>query len=746
MRHASLLPSASVAALLLGASTLSACTEGTATGQTSSTRTEASAPAPAPLFNATIEKLRQQIDTRMADGVPVPVPADAGGGYTHEQHKLNGTTIYNAGMLYRVTGEQKYRDFATDILLDYAELYPTLDLHPQVRPSTPSRLFWQGLNEAVWLVYAIQGYEAIRGDIDAEAREEIESQLIRPMADFLSEGSPQTFDRIHNHGTWSAAAVGMTGYVIDDEDMVEKALLGLDRSGEAGFLRQIDLLFSPDGYYAEGPYYQRYALMPFVLFADAIHRNDPDRDIFAYRDEVLLKAIRSTVQLSYAGRFFPINDAIREKGLDTAELHYGLAIAYDLTEDPSLLSIIQQQDTVVPTQAGHKAAQAIAAGKAEPFPFRTLKLRDGAEGDNGALMILRSEEDEDNAAVVFKATSQGLGHGHFDRLGLLYFDNGNEIVADYGAARFLNVEPKNGGRYLPENDSWAKQTVAHNTLVVDESSQFGADWKLGEEHAPRILAFNDTPGASYAAAEIGTAHEGVDLQRALALVDREGEGHFVIDIFRAQSDGSHSYDLPVHFKGQLIETSLPFDHATRNLAPLGEDAGYQHLWKTAKAEEVPAGSLNDLSILIEDRFYTMNFLVDAPMTAVLTRLGANDPNNNLRSEQALILRSEAETATYFSAYQAHGVYDNSRELTVYDGGTVENLSRTTIDGVDIFELSEANGKAIRLLFAQTLAPSMDHSIELDGETINWTGPVHLVRTSDDATAPSSTSPTSGDEQ
>lgn len=109
------------------------------------------------LFDKSISDLRVAIDKRRASGVPVPVPKDAGGGYTHEQHKQNGKTIYEAGMLYQLTGEKAYLDFATRILSDYAELYPTLGLHPKVNPKRPSRLFWQGLNEAVWLVYVIQG-------------------------------------------------------------------------------------------------------------------------------------------------------------------------------------------------------------------------------------------------------------------------------------------------------------------------------------------------------------------------------------------------------------------------------------------------------------------------------------------------------------------------------------------------------------------------------------------------------------
>jgi oligo-alginate lyase len=677
------------------------------------------------LFDKSIEELRAEVDVRRESGVPVPVPEDSGGGYTHEQHKQNGKTIYEAGMLYRVTGEAAYRDFAAQILLDYAALYPTLGLHPKVNPEAPSRLFWQGLNEAMWLVYASQGYDAIKNDLSEDQRAVIAAGLLRPMADFLSEGSPETFNRIHNHGTWAAAAVGMTGYVLQDRDYVDKALYGLDKSGDAGFIKQIDQLFSPDGYYAEGPYYQRFALMPFVLFAQAIERNDPEIKIFDRRDGVLLKAITSTIQQTYGGRFFPINDAIREKGLNTVELRYAVAIAYNLTNDPTLLSIAQQQKSIVPTAEGRKLAEAIAAGQSRPFPFKTLELRDGPNGNRGAVFVLRSGPETDAGAVVFKAASQGLGHGHFDRLGLLYYDNGDEVVADYGAARFLNVEPKDGGKYLPENTSWAQQTVAHNTLVVDQSSQFGGDWKAGEELTPTILAFDDTEGASFAAAEIDTAYPGVSYSRVVAMVDRDDGGAYIIDIVRGKSDVVHTYDLPVHFKGQLIETSLPFKYATTSLTALGTSSGYQHLWKTAEAPEIRGGTRSDLSVLINDQFYTMNFVSDQGMSAYLTRLGANDPNNNLRNEQAVVLRARAQDATFMSVYERHGRYDNDEEVTVFSGGSVERLEMTESGDSDVYQIRSKSGDDVLVLFAHDTDQAAEHTLTYNGNRVTWRGPVGL---------------------
>ncbi len=650
-------------------------------------------------FDEMMSELAASVGDRLQAGIPVPVPADAGGGYTHEQHKQNGKTIYEAGMLYQHTGDDMFRNAVRDILFDYADLYPTLDIHPEQRSSNKGKLFWQGLNEAMWLVYAIQGYETVRPDLNDADRERIETGVLEPMADFLSTGSPQTFDRIHNHATWATTAVGMTGYVLGQPERVEQALYGLDKTGEAGFLRQLDELFSPDGYYAEGPYYQRFAMMPFVLFSQAIDRNEPERGIFDHRDGIVLKAIRSTMEQSYGGLFFPINDAIREKGINTVELKYGLAIAYERTGDPTLLGAIQMQNGVVPTQSGKAALEAIAAGKAEPFAFESKQFRDGPNGDEGALTVLRSGPAGDDAAIIMKATTQGLGHGHHDKLGLLYYDNGREIVADYGAARFLNVEAKFGGRYLPENETWAKQTIAHNALVVDQTSHFNGDWREGQKHAPTMLAFGEMEGVQVAFAEIDTAYEDVSLQRLTAIMPGANGRNYMIDIVRGIGERLHTFDLPVHFKGQLIETSFDMTHATDRLDPLGARNGYQHLWK--RSQSVSLSGLQDASWLLGDKFYTLSFKSDQDLTALFAELGANDPNHNLRREQALILRARGEVANYVSVYEQHGRYDSDNEVTVNNGGSVKDIEISTDSGVTTITISPDEGDTITFKFTES---------------------------------------------
>ncbi|WP_407352966.1 alginate lyase family protein [Luteimonas sp. R10] len=695
--------------------------------------------ASAPMFAAEQARVERVVRAAMAQGVVVPVPKDPGGGYTHEQHKRNYLALQGAGALYRLTGDRAYAEFAREMLLEYARLYPVLGPHPARRSEQASgRLFWQQLNDSVWLAHAIQGYDAIRDALPPADRERIDEDVFRRMARFLSEGTPDRFNAIHNHATWATAGVGMTGYVLRDRDLVDKALLGTAKDGQGGFLAQVDRLFSPDGYYAEGPYYQRYALAPFVIFASAIQRNEPRRRIFRRKDGVLLKAVDTLVQTSYAGYFFPINDAMPDKGLDTEELVAGVAIAYAQTQDARLLSVAQRQGRTVLTPEGLQVARGIAEGRAQPFAFRPLMLRDGADGDRGGLAILRMgggrPDDEHGQALVMKNTSQGMGHGHFDKLNWLFYDNGRAVVTDYGAARFLNIEAKAGGTYLPENTSWAKQTVAHNTLVVDERSHFDGDWKRGEAHAPEPLLFEvEGSGASsaqwtgadaetqIASARMRGAYEGVAFTRTLVLV-----GHpdlpfpAAIDLLHVEGAGPARYDLPLHFDGHLMSVGFEAQRHSAVRPVLGARAGYQHLWLDAESDASAAA--RSLTWLLDGRFYTYRFGASAPSRALLVESGANDPDFNLRREQALIRRIDGVgDATFFGVLEPHGRYDGTVETVHGAASRITRIAHVRGDAASVIVLTLSTGNTLALAVADEPMQDRAHRVTAGGRTYEWKG-------------------------
>lgn len=677
-------------------------------------------------FADTLSALAVKLDTQLDEPIVVPAPKDAGGGYTHEQHKKNAKTIYEAGKLFEFTGDERYAKHAEKLLLAYADMYPGLGLHPKPKEQSPGRLFWQNLNESWWLVYSIEGYASIKNTLSADDREKIETDLLRELTTFLSEGSPETFNKIHNHGTWATAAVGMTGYVIGDDDLVEKALLGLDKSGDYGFLKQLDELFSPDGYYNEGPYYQRFALMPFVLFGQAIERNDPDRKIFEHRDGILKKAIYATIQQSYGSLFFPINDAIKDKDIATAELQYGVAIAFELTGgDPGLLSIAEAQGQVVPTNGGKRMAEALSRGEAEPFAYASMRLRDGANGNQGALDILRASNDPDDLTVVIKNTSQGLGHGHFDKLGLLVYDSGHEIIRDYGAARFLNVEAKYGGHYLPENDSFAKQTIAHNALVVDETSHFRGVTETGNKFAPHLGMFFVSDNLQATTAEIDTAYESVALGRTVAMIKDAAFSHpIIIDLVRARAEGAHQYDLPFFYNGQLVETNFEISADPVNRSPLGSDNGYQHLWRVAESDAVDENA--QITWLYDRRFYSVTSSLPENTKVIIAEIGANDPNFNLRREPAFIYRARTgDGALFVSVIEPHGEYNPTVEYTIDSHSNIADVTQFVSGAATLILVETKDGQQVGLGIAGESDEGTTHIVKAGERDVSWRGPYKL---------------------
>ncbi|MEL6868357.1 MAG: alginate lyase family protein [Pseudomonadota bacterium] len=699
-----------------------------------------------PLFDATVERVRAEVDAEIARGIDTPLPKDFSGGYTHERHKRNFLLMPKAGALFQILDDEKYAVYLRDMLFQYEAMYPELPLHPQTRSYARGKLFWQCLNDANWLLYASQGYDAIYEWLSAEDRARLEQNLFRPFADFLSVGNPQFFNRVHNHSTWGSAAVGMIGLVMRDDELVQRALYGLAEDGldfdardndggfirqagqAAGFLANVDEPFSPDGYYTEGPYYQRYAMYPFLLFAQSLNNVKPQLGIFDYKDGVLLKAISTLLNLSDAdGEFFPLNDAQKGMSYFTGSLVSAVDIAYHAGDnDPRLLDVARQQGTVTLDDAGFAVALGIRDGKAEPFVKQSVNLSDGAQGDEGGVAVLRFGNEY--LTLVFKYAAQGLSHGHYDKLSFSLYQQGTEVLQDYGLVRFVNIEQKGGGNYLPENSTWAKQTVAHNTIVQNETSHFDGRYEVGSRHHSQ-LAFYDAsdPDLQVVSATESNAYPGTAMRRTLAIIkDSRFDEPFVLDLFRLSSDQQQQYDLPYWFLGQHLQTDFELTPQSEQRA-LGDSSGYQHLFLESAGR--PAGDSAQFQWLLDGKFFTLTSAVTADDQYLFTRLGANDPAFNLRRDSALIVRRDAIGDTVFAAaIEPHGSYSPVSELTVGPRGSLTALQVVHDDArYTAVRFTASGGQHSLFIVANDDNQNESrHRLRVAGKKIQWRGPVHYV--------------------
>jgi len=380
---------------------------------------------------------------------------------------------------------------------------------------------------------------------------------------------------------------------------------------------------------------------------------------------------------------------------------------------------------VIPTAGGKKLADALIRGEAEPFDYASMRLRDGADGDQGALDILRASNDPDGLAVVAKNTSQGLGHGHFDKLGLLIYDSGHEIIRDYGAARFLNVEAKFGGHYLPENNSFAKQTIAHNALVVDETSHFGGKTATGNKFAPDLGAFYTAENLQITHASIDTAYDDVNLRRTVAMIkDAAFEHPVIVDIVQAQSENAHQYDLPFYYNGQLVETNFEISADPLNRTPLGSDNGYQHLWRVGESETIAGNA--QVTWLLDRRFYSVTSSVPSNTKVVIAEIGANDPNFNLRREPAFIYRTQTNNGAGFATViEPHGEYNPTVEYTLGSHASVKSVTHFNAGDSRFILIETKDGQRVGLGIAGESDTDAVHTVTVDSQDITWAGPYKL---------------------
>lgn len=674
-----------------------------------------------PLLSRSYNDVKKEVDAWVGKEVDVPFPKDPAGGYTHDRHKANYMLMFHSGLLYNLTGHPKYADLVRKMFLKYAALNPTLPNHPQATSSSPGHLFWQALNDANWLVYTGMAYDLVYEALTPAERKTIEEGAFRPEVEFMTKDLGKWFDLIHNHGVWACAGVGIVGIATNNQDYVDMALYGTAKDGKSGFLAQMNGLFSPDGYYTEGPYYVRYAILPYYLFAYSLYHARPGLKIFEYRNRILHKALLSALQLTNLdGTFFPLNDALKEKDYTSNELVTAVGIAWDVYgRDTGLLVVAKKQDRVILGRGGAAIAAAIAGRNNLPsyYPYRPIEYTDGVNGTEGGVSVLRIGSGKDLTSLISKYTSHGLSHGHFDKLTYNLFDKGNEILADYGSVRFIGVEQKYGGRYLPENDRYASQSIAHNTITVDGKSHFNGDEKEGEKHhSKKVFSDIGRRDLQVIASAEDNAYKNVKLHRTVYLLQIPGGNRLLVDIFTTASPDQHQYDLPFHYSGHLISTSFQYKSFTKQQETLGGNNGYQYLWKEAVA--AVKDTIVQLTFLNDRTYYTISSLVEGPADLFLARTGASDPNFNLRHEPSLIIRKNGTSQWFLNVVEIHGRFDPVIEFSTNAYTTVKGMSFYQEDNYTIAEIV-VNEK--KLVLAQHKS-NPDKTARHSARGMTWTGP------------------------
>ncbi len=198
---------------------------------------------------------------------------------------------------------------------------------------------------------------------------------------------------------------------------------------------------------------------------------------------------------------------------------------------------------------------------------------------------------------------------------------------------------------------------------------------------------------------------------------------FVFDILRVNSQKPAKYDLPLHYLGQPIQFGFDYQ-ATETLEPLGTANGYQHIFLEGKGQFRKKSNAT-FSWMHQNHFYTLTTIVSQNEQFLLGRLGANDPQYNLRRDPVIIHRKEkTKDALFVSIMEPHGSYSPVTEMAKNAKSNIEHIE-VIYNNKDYIGV-QIKGKnwldKIFILANTENDKSKKHRLTINGKLYEWVGP------------------------
>lgn len=136
----------------------------------------------------------------------------------------------------------------------------------------------------------------------------------------------------------------------------------------------------------------------------------------------------------------------------------------------------------------------------------------------------------DSMAVSMYYGEQNV-HTHWDRLNIELFGYGRRLLPDLGY-------PDQTDNFHTGIFSWSQNTVSHNCLMVDRSTQ------KGTSGTGKVLRFHDSPTVHVVDVDAAGTYEQTDVyRRTLVLVDTSEQHSYLVDVVRVRGGKDHCLSL-----------------------------------------------------------------------------------------------------------------------------------------------------------------------------------------------------------
>ncbi len=430
------------------------------------------------------------------------------------------------GLLYQVFGDKKYAEAAREILVQFADNY----LHYPTGNTIlgPAHVFFGTLSESFWGVKMAYGYDLVfdyTGFSPAD-RKNIRDRLLYPLAE-ITQQFPESAS---NRQLWYNNVSAAVGFLFGDQSLIDFAL-----RGKYGFEWQLGSALPESCLWAEGPGYHFVALRAMIYLAEMAGHNGID----LYRAEVAGRSMKKMFDAPFdiikPNFEFPrIKDTGGGNLLDFAPYY---EIGYAVYKDPKYLEALNR--TTVP-RGTQIVGQDSGIGKLNT-PISVFCLEPNLPASNveiyneksvhlkgSGLAVLRNGAGKDRRYFYLDYGIMGGEHGHPDRLQIGYFACGRNWI----------VDPLNETYFDPNLQTWYRQTIAHNTVVINQTSQ---KWANGRE-----WFFGATSALQVASGLSEDIYPGAKLIRTVMQI-----GDYFIDLFDVDCPEKRIMDWPLHGFGEV---------------------------------------------------------------------------------------------------------------------------------------------------------------------------------------------------
>ena len=459
-------------------------------------------------------------------------------------HRKIHLGILDLGRAYLLTGDKRYAHKAAVMLYRLAEVYPEMDLANQSRYGLMSKADGRVYNgkvvNAIWAAGftqdVVEAYDEAWNSIDddielqklygksgKEIRGFIEANLLEEALDAYFEGKIQ--------GNFGMHQTTLLYTLLARQNMDTKKYIHLlvDEPGHntahTGLRFALYNQIFRDGLALESPGYNLIWVARLAVLSELLAKGGVD----LYDDLRLKMLFDGPLNIVAAGKYTvdwgdtgSALGGVEGRSTDTYE------VAYEAYHDPRYLDWLASiGQTGENSFSGFGSLFRKALPKTPALPNgRAVEKQDSRLFAGYGLGILNNKPDKTAIAFTY---GMHLSHYHWDFLNIELFANGQKMMPDLGYPDAMNA-------YVPELYTWSKNTINHNTVVVDAKKQ--NQNRPGNLHDFTEGKFARTMDASSPAYSQTTQY-----RRQITMVDVDDNQSYAVDFFRITGGKQHDYSL-----------------------------------------------------------------------------------------------------------------------------------------------------------------------------------------------------------